>query len=188
MNIFVLSNDPETCAKYHCDKHVIKMILESAQLLSNAHYYSLSILSNKDIDQHKILSHFYDFPRKNNYGIPNPYKLTHINHPCSIWCRESLANYKWLNKMALFLCKEYTNRYVKTHKCEEILIWLKNNEPNINDIGLTPFKQAMPDKYKDKDPVIAYRNYYLNDKKYFAKWKNGEPDWWKAQSLCESIL
>ena len=79
MNIFVLDRDPEIAGSYHCDKHVLKMIIESAQLLSNSH---------------------------NLTGKEGPYRLTHRNHPCTKWVMESIANYRWLVKLGKTLCRE----------------------------------------------------------------------------------
>ena len=153
MNIFVLDYDIEKCAQYHCDKHVVKMILESAQLLSSAVRVS---------------------------GIDAGYKLTHKNHPCAIWVRESLANFLWLDDLFHALHAEWKYRYNhpenKKHKSFDIVYNLPN--PNIEDKGLTPFALAMPDKYKDKDAVTAYRNYYKGEKQHLFNWKKREqPDW-----------
>lgn len=93
MNIFVLSNDPIQAAQMQCNKHVVKMILESAQLLCTAH-------AQDDV----------------------PYKHTHFNHPCAKWVRESRANYDWLLSHALALCEEYTYRYNKEHKTQAVLL------------------------------------------------------------------
>ena len=152
INIFVLDRNPEVAAKYHCDKHM-KMIVESAQMLSTAHWQS---------------------------GSQAPYKESHLNHPCSKWARESLSNYRWLQKLGMALCHEYTKRYWKIHATQEKLEWLGENEPDIADIGLTDFAQAMPEQYRDSDAVEAYRKYYLGDKSRFAKWKMGNmPSWYR---------
>lgn len=160
MNIFILDLDPKTCAKYHCDKHVIKMVLESAQLLSTAHW-----VLNSDIKEQLYLP-------------------THTKHPCSIWTSASLDNYKWLYNLFNELAKEYEFRYNKHHRTHFLLSDKLINPPsNIPDIGLTEFAQAMPDKYKDKDkdPVIAYRNYYIGEKYKIAKWcyPTQVPEWFK---------
>ena len=147
MNIFFLSWIPRICALYHADKHVVKMILESCQLLCSAHY-----MSNSDYKP--------------------CYKLTHKNHPSSVWTRESLSNYNWLIDMSLELCKEYTYRYGKIHKCESYIEDLKINPPPIEDIGFTSPKLAMPDIYKDNNAIIAYRQYYFFEKKFLHSWKN----------------
>ncbi|MBM7624459.1 pyrimidine dimer DNA glycosylase/endonuclease V [Sporohalobacter salinus] len=151
MNIFILDKNIKKCAQYHANKHVIKMILESAQLLCSAHWMT---------------------------GSEAPYRLTHKNHPCSKWVRESIENYRWLVKLGLALCKEYTYRYGKTHKTEEKLEWLRDNEPDLPNKEMTDFVLAMPDKYKCQDPVQAYRAYYRREKKEMAAWKNRPvPDW-----------
>lgn len=154
MNIFFLDNDIRKCAIYHNDKHVVKMILETAQLLCGVH----SIIGNEA-----------------------PYKLSHKNHPCSIWCRESLSNYLLLSELGLELCKEYTYRYGKRHKSQDVIEWCICNKPNIQDIGITEQPQAMPEQYKVKgNAVQSYRNYYMGEKKGFCTWKNREtPNWFK---------
>lgn len=155
MNIFVLHEDQKTCARMHNDKHVVKMILEYAQLLSTAH----RVLGSPVTEQ--------------------VYKKTHVNHPCAVWVRESADNYYWLYELFLCLCVEYTHRYGKVHltqeKLEDILKELPNN---LERNGLTPFPQAMPDEYKSDDVVTAYRNYYLGEKTRMFNWKNRPvPEW-----------
>jgi hypothetical protein len=151
MNIFVLDLDPVNAARYQCDRHVVKMVLESAQLLCSAHESA-------------------------------PYKRTHYNHPSAVWTRSSLSNYKWLLSHAYGLAAEYTKRYDKEHKCVEVLNWCRDNDPGIPDLGLTPFAQAMPDQYKNSDPVVAYRIYYIKEKYKIAKWKhNNAPAWYTIE-------
>ena len=159
MNIFVLDTDVTKCAQAHLDKHCVKMILESTQLLNNA------LIANDD-----------------SY-VP-VYKQTHKNHPASLWTAQSLQNFEWLNDLALALCKEYTYRYGKTHKCQAILerFHTSVSKLKIPNIGLTPFAKCMPNQYKVEDPVASYRNYYRADKAYIAKWtKRSVPDWWKVK-------
>lgn len=151
MNIFYLDSNPTLCAKYHNDKHVVKMILETAQLLCGVHWV---------------------------IGSEAPYKLSHKNHPCAIWVRESLSNYLYLCDLGLELCKEYTYRYGKRHKSQEVIEWCVTNLPNICDKDFTTPPKAMPDEYKVSDVIESYRNYYRGAKKDFAKWKNREvPEW-----------
>ena len=152
MNIFLLDENPQINAQYHCDKHVVKMILETAQLLCSANHLC-------------------------GDGDP-PYKLAHKNHPCSIWVRKSLTNYLYLCELGLELSKEYTYRYNKHHKSTDVIQWCLNNLPNIPDIGFTPPALAMPDQYKVDDFVQSYRNYYIGEKKGFAAWKNREIPYW----------
>jgi len=148
MNIFVLDKDPKKCAKYHNDKHVVKMILETAQLLCGVHHM---VESKLDI----------------------PYKLSHKNHPCSIWARECIENYIWLCDLGMELCKEYTYRYGKRHKSQDIIEWCITNHPHLKETGdLTPFRLAMPEECKIGGVVESYREYYIKEKKYFSKWKN----------------
>jgi hypothetical protein len=156
MNIFVLDYDPKSCAQMHCDKHVVKMILETAQLLCGVHH-----MTNQETEH-------------------VPYKLSHKNHPCSIWTRECIENYVWLCDLGLELCEEYTYRYGKKHKSQEIIEWCLLNIPKIKENGsVTDFKLAMPDECKiDNNPILSYRKYYIDFKKDFAKWKNRDvPNW-----------
>ena len=164
MNIFFLDEDVKKCAQYHVDKHVVKMILETAQLLCGVHHVTAH-------DTAHDTSHV-------------PYKLSHKNHPCSIWCRESLSNYLYLCELGLELCKEYTYRYGKRHKSQDVIEWCLINKPNIPDIEFTEPAKAMPDEYKVKSVVESYRNYYVGAKSGFAIWKNREkPFWFKKKML-----
>jgi hypothetical protein len=184
MNIFVLDKDPKIAAQYHVNKHIVKMPLETAQLLCGVHHLSGT---NKETI---------------------PYRLTHKNHPCSIWARKSLSNYMWLCKFGLELCYEYTHRYEKVHKCQAIIEWCKSYHPDIPvhkcqaiiewcksyhpdipDYGLTSFAQAMPQELKDDNPIKAYRNYYMRDKEHLFAWKNREtPLWIKNWSSHEFTI
>jgi len=155
MNIFFLDENPKIAARYHVDKHVVKMPLETAQLLCGVHHIVGGLMP-----------------------IQIPYKLTHKNHPSAIWARESLSNYLWLVELGFAICMEYTHRYGKIHKCEDVIQWCKKHLPNIPDKGLTKVAQAMPNEYRDVDPVKAYRTYYLKAKAHLFTWKRREtPDW-----------
>ena len=143
MNIFYLDKNPATAAKVQYNKHVVKMILESAQMLCAAHH----ILGN-----------------------PNdvPYKLAHKNHPCTIWVRENSLHYDWLYLHMMALGYEYKLRYGKTHmsitKCEHLYM----HPENIPHEEFEQPPQCMPDKYKDPCSVIAYWNYYIGEKHVVA--------------------
>jgi len=155
MNIFFLHLNPRICAQYHLDKHVVKMCLEHTQILCSVYLLTES-------------------------KYKPPYKLTHKNHPCNVWARTSLNNFKWLIEMSIELCKEYTYRYGKVHKCEQYILDMakEENYPNIPSIGFTPPAQAMPDMYKGSDAVESYRQYYFFDKHYILSWKKRcEPEW-----------
>ena len=106
-----------------------------------------------------------------------------INHPCTIWARQTGANYLWLWRHAYALCKEYTRRYGKVHKMESMLMDELYDPPvNITKAKLTPFAQAMPEQYQHKNAVVAYRQYYINEKVRFARWSySEEPEWWAAK-------
>ena len=154
MNIFVLDEDVKKCAEYHNDKHVVKMILETAQILCGVHHMTNG--STEDV----------------------PYRLSHKNHPCSIWARENMSNYLWLCELGLELCKEYTHRYEKRHKSQDVIEWCLINKPNLPENSFTEPPKAMPDEYKVDDVVQSYRNYYIGEKASFSKWKKrNTPSW-----------
>jgi hypothetical protein len=169
MNIFILDLDVKKCAKYHVDKHVVKMILETAQLLCGVHHVTIHDTA-------------HDTPQV-------PYKLSHKNHPCSIWARESLTNYLYLCELGLELCKEYTYRYNKRHKSQEVIEWCVTNLPNISDKGFTEPAKAMPDEYKVKSVVESYRNYYRGAKSGFASWKYRDtPEWFETNNTNVMVM
>ena len=165
MNIFFLDENPTLSAQYHVDKHVVKMILETAQLLCGVHHMTVH---DKIHDTGQV-----------------PYKLSHKNHPCSIWCRESLSNYLYLCELGLELSKEYTYRYGKRHKSQDVIEWCLINKPNIPDIEFTEPAKAMPDEYKVKSVVESYRNYYVGAKSGFAIWKNREKPFWFEKKVLD---
>ena len=157
MNIFYLHHDPEIAAQMHCDKHVVKMILESAQMLSTAH----RVLDGDD--------------HANNVGM---YKMVHRNHPSSIWARSVDENYVWLWMLFDNLMKEYTYRYDKYHASERLIHSLWELPKNITFGDFTPPPQCMPDYCKNDNAVSAYQNYYILEKSDFATWKRRDkPEW-----------
>ena len=141
MNIFVLDANPETAAILHCDKHIVKMPLETAQMLCTI------------------------------YGAGAPYKPTHANHPCTVWARASTENYRWLVHLGVALSHEYTYRYGKTHKCQAIIESLSEPPANVPAGRRTPFAQAMPTECQHPDAVMAYQQYYAAHKQHLAAWK-----------------
>ncbi len=157
MNIFVLDQDPRAAAKMSCDKHVVRMIMETAQMLCTV----ARSLGYEDA----------------------PYKSTHSRHPCTLWAGQSSKNWEWLITHGLGLCDEYTTRYGKRHKSQDVIEWCMNLGNIVQEGPLTPFAQAMPAKYKNDDPVQAYRDYYMAEKARFARWNYSDvPDWWKVAS------
>ena len=155
MNIFKLNECPTISAKEMIDKHVVKMPTESLQMISTCLDY---------------------------YGFNSPYKPVMLNHPCTLWARESRDNMQWLVNHCIALCKEYTVRYGKTHKVETTVKQYSKLVDEMLDVlpekGLTTFAQAMPDKYKNEDVCLAYQQYYLHEKWHFAEWKTQPPLWW----------
>ena len=158
MNIFYLHHIPSVAAEMHCDKHVVKMIVESCQMLATAHH-------------------------EHGNGDNVTYKPTHKNHPSSIWARETGDQYRWLHKLALALCKEYTLRYGKEHKCLAMLKGELLNPPSAiaNNHKWKQPPQCMPDEHKHYDTVVAYRSYYLTkDSKWartYYRGRNFTPNW-----------
>jgi hypothetical protein len=147
MNIFFLHPNPRRCARWHCDKHVVKMIIESCQLLYTCHWALTT-------DAEPLYLHC----------APNRgYKATHPNHPCGIWLRQSLDNYRWLVALAKELLREYYFRYgtSKVHACEKHIEWLAMVEPEgLVSKGLTRPAQAMPEQFRHSNSIVAYRAFY----------------------------
>jgi len=181
MNIFYLDHDVVKCAEMHNDKHVVKMILEYAQLLSTAHRVldGVELIGLSDSGRKKK---FWTLGDSRDYTL---YKATHINHPSAVWVRKSAQNYMWLAEMLEVLCGEYTYRYGKVHKVERdgLMQLLKNEFPK--NLPIAPFTEptpAMPDDVKIiGDSIKSYRNYYINNKAHLANWKKRTtPEWYIA--------
>ena len=147
MNIFHLHKDPKICAEYHCDKHVVKMILETAQMLSTA--YRRNFGDNDDL-----------------------YKTAYPKHPMTIWVGDSGGNFNWSMRLLDQLLYQYTMRYNKVHKTIRIYESLlgKHTRWQCWKTEFTPPPQCMPDEYKHKDYITAYKQYYIGEKKRFAKY------------------
>ena len=160
MNIFALSLNPKEAAKWHVDKHIVKMPLETAQILCT------------------VRRAYYD-------DETAPYRSTHQNHPCCKWAAESVQNYVWLCILGIELCKEYTYRYHKKHKCQAIIEeCLEKIHKKMQNKGRTRIDQAMPEYCKMDDSVLAYRNYYVKEKSHLASWRSRDiPDWWSNAYL-----
>lgn len=181
MNIFYLNNDPQTCAEMHVDKHVVKMILEYAQLLSTAHRVCDGTLYEGVSEKGRK---YKAYRLKNEFAEKLLYKATHINHPSAIWVRLNQQNYKWLSELLMCLCKEYTYRYGKTHAVElsGLAKWLNSNVPlGLWNLPFTEPTPAMPDDVKvENNSLASYHNYYMKEKRHIASWKNRpQPGWYK---------
>ncbi len=177
MNIFFLDYDPKIAAQAHCDKHVVKMILETAQLLSTAH----RVLDGEEYIDASSGRKIRRWRLEDSFREDALYKATHINHPCAIWVRESSANYWWAFCLFRHLCEEYTFRYGKTHKTDiEVSAAISYVPDAMKTIGMfTEPAQAMPEECKvPSNAVDAYRNYYKVHKADIATWTRREkPEW-----------
>ena len=158
MNIFVLDEDPIKAARMQCDKHVVKMTLETAQMLCAAIWRN---------------------------GGTASYKASYKSHPCTVWTGDSLSNFKWLWRHGMALPDEFSIRFLKAHKSSGVIsdclpiAELLHSCGKFPDLGMTARPLCMPDKYKGQWAVESYRRYYLGDKSKFAKWKLGnQPEWW----------
>ena len=155
MNIFYLDEDVKKCSEYHYDKHVIKMITESAQILSTALH-------------------------ENGLSEYAPYKITHKNHPSTKWASRSYSNFKWLCDLGIALYDEYKFRYGnKTHLAGEKIKQIIDSNVKFNDNGFTSPPSVMPEEFKiTNDSVINYRNYYINGKSYLKNYKKRDVPMW----------
>lgn len=159
MNIFFLDYDPSLCAEAMVDSHVVKMVLETAQLLSTAHHQLQSAVA------------------------PQCYKQTHVNHPSAVWARKAAGNYDWLYVHFEALAAEYTHRFGREHKSfiDKFMYLSVNPCPNA---GLTVPLCALPEAIKPTglytwaDSVEAYRTYYRTDKARLHKYTNRQPPSW----------
>jgi len=167
MNIFYLHKDPKVCAEMHVDRHVTKMVIEYAQLLSTAHrvndgkeYYGKTA-NNRNIKRWKMPD-----SREDELML-----ASHINHPSAVWCRQSKDNYVWLYSLWKELLSEYTYRYGKIHACARLLDTLKNPPNNIPKKSFTEPTPAMPDDCKvPGDSLTSYRTYYVTNKTHLWSW------------------
>jgi hypothetical protein len=171
MNIFILSLIHQEIAEFMMDKHVSKILLEAVQMLCSARR-----LVEPDDGKNDAL-----------------YKVAHKNHPVTIWCRKSKANFIWTLDLIDHLHAEWKYRYghpeTKVHKSYLVALYLRENVPEeekFEEKGLTPFALAMPDQYKTDDPVLSYRNYYMSENKQkIASWnkKRGKPAWYVLKEV-----
>lgn len=176
MNIFFVDSDPVVAAQSLVDKHVVKMILESAQLLSTAH----RLLDGEEFEGKTKTGRKAKRWKLHDARENVIYSATHINHPSAVWCRQSVENYNWLVDHFFALMLEYNYRYNKQHKCYGELSYMLSSPPkNLQDYDWTEMPSCMADEYKiSTDPIENYRNYYIKGKSHIHKWTNREqPDW-----------
>lgn len=187
VNIFYLDHSPELAAQAHCDVHVVKMILETAQLLSTAWHVAAPEHVESD----------WDNPARDvvpegevpwlHYRVAGQriYRKTHENHPCAAWVRKSAANYQWLHRLGMALLEEYTFRYGKQHASAPVMWTLEMVPPTLpTNSPLSEPPCAMPDELlvvDDEgyvDAVASYRRYYVESKQALLKWRvRGSPHW-----------
>jgi hypothetical protein len=174
MNIFYLDPNPRTCAEMHNDKHVVKMILEYAQLLSTAH---------RVLDGDVIVGLSKTGRKQTRYVLPDSrdallYSATHLNHPSAVWARKSNLNYDWLYVMFVELMNEYTYRYGKVHATDRLKLALSRAPSNIPKGEFTPPTPAMPDEFKVSDVAESYHKYYIGSKRVMSRWTDRPmPKW-----------
>jgi hypothetical protein len=186
MNIFYLHNDPRQCAQEHLDKHVTKMIIEYAQLMSTAHRvldgqsYIDKTANNRNIKRWRL----DDANRETRLM-----KASHMNHPSGIWVRANQKNYMWLFEMWLYLLEEYTFRYGKQHACSRLMDILNSPPNNITSGEFYPPTPAMPDECKiANDSLASYHKYYIEKKNHFAKWTKREVPLWYLNGINNANL
>ena len=151
----MLDEDPRRAAIDQCNKHVVKMIVESAQMLCAA-------------------------LRQAHPVRQQPYRATHVNHPCARWVRAAPANAAWLFAHAKSLGSEYTKRYGRRHKTENALDVIGPQLVPADWRDHTPFVMAMPLEWQCDDVVTSYRAFYIAEKSRFARWapRTRPPAWW----------
>lgn len=154
MNIFILDENPELNVQMHCDKHVVKMIVEYCQLMSTA-------------------CHVHGF------ATDDMYRKTHVNHPCAVWARENKANFEYLLNLTIHLLEEYTYRYGKIHASSRLIPGFIDAIGKFPNGNLTPFAIVVPaDQQRSGNAVQDYRTLYTQTKREMCTWKNrNQPEW-----------
>ena len=180
MNIFELHEDPIQCSIMHCDKHVVKMPTEYAQMLSTAHrlidgeMYIGKSKTGRNVKRWKL-----NDDRENNIFL-----AAHTKHPDTVWVMETKSNYMKLFNLYKALLEEYTYRYGKIHGSSKPMKWLQRPPNNIKDSGLTSLPHCMPEYCKTNNVISAYKNYYIKEKVRFATWKNRSvPLWFQKKEI-----
>ena len=164
MNLFAVHPNPRVAARALCDRHVVKMTLETAQILCTA----AQLLGNRA-----------------------PYRPTHSKHPCVLWTAQRSANWDWVVRHGLALGEEFRRRFGREHASLAVIRWASEHPvgPLRTSARRQPFPQAMPEAYRGPDACLAYRRYYLAEKAHFARWKAPAqpPSWWKQATAAGSL-
>ena len=193
MNIFALDLDPQKAAIDHVDSHVVKMRVESCQLLVSTIHACNNV---KEITKEYTERFFHDFPRLNSSGDVFPYGIGYVHHPCRVWVGKSRSNWDWLCELCLQLCREHSFRFGLTLNKQisfKVLQWCKSNRPNIPDIGTTPFALAVDkslkvDDYDLEDAVRIYRQFYAKFKSHLHSWtKRSTPSYCVKDALLALV-
>ena len=166
MNIFYISDCPKYAAQWQCDKHVVKMCLETAQMLCTAYRRWEDPLSEE-------LS-------------TKLYKNAHVHHPMTIWVGDSTQQYAWTYHHFMALLNEYTYRYGKVHASARLLKPLDKIPEMMPNIKITPPPQCMPDAFKGSDCVEAYRRYYIHkaETAFEMRWTERDvPEWFDSKLI-----
>jgi hypothetical protein len=157
VNVFAVDRDPARAARALCDRHVVKMTLETAQILCTA--------------------------ARTRLGRAAPYRATHASHPCVEWAAARRANWDWLVRHGLALADEYERRFGRVHASRVVIARVASLGP-AGSAGARrqPFTQVVPARYRASDAVTAYRRYYVGEKARFATWKAPAraPRWFSA--------
>jgi hypothetical protein len=186
MNLFVLDKDPVKAAELQCDKHVVKMIVESAQMLSTAHRMLDGVFERRPSKSGKTMSKYWRLP-DNRESIM--YKAVHMHHPCTVWTTQSNNNYTWHWAHFAALCDEYQYRYGKVHATDKLLRKALQSLPRNIPIGyLTPQPLAMksnPECMNESDVVGSYRSFYQTKQARFKMvWTKREvPKWFERVDI-----
>ena len=181
MNVFYLHPVPKTCAEMHLDKHVVKMPIEYAQLLSTSH---------RVLDGVMYIGQTKTGRKATRYLLKDGrehvlYMASHMKHPDELWLQKSTQHYNWLYTMWVTLCDEYTHRYGKVHMTDtKLREALKNPPTNLTDNGWVDPPQCMPEHCKADTSIEAYHKYYIIEKKRFAKWTKRPIPKWFSQDLA----
>ena len=186
MNRFRIEETPRNCALSHCDRHIVKMPLEEAQMLSTAHRMLDGEIEMRPSKSGKRTLKYWKLPDDREDLV---YKAVHMGHPCTVWAAESLANYRWAFALFEELCEEYSFRYGKVHlsysKLRDTLALAPDNIKKELKVSPMPLAMGAAPECIDHDDVIgSYRNFYMTKQKRFnMTWKNRKtPEWFKYDS------
>lgn len=184
MNLFILDNDPVVAAQLQCDKHVVKMIVESAQMLSTAHRMLDGVQTRRPSKSGKTMSKYWVLPDDRENVM---YKAVHMHHPCTIWTMQNLSNYEWHYKHFIALCDEYKYRYNKVHATDTLLRyylrWPPTNIP-LGELTKQPLAMKSNPECMFEDVVKSYRAFYQTKQDRFAMVWTGRkiPEWFNVRT------